>query len=740
MRRHQSLFSQAAFLAAVILAGGRAAHAGGPLYVNLNGQPFAWDTTRPIPYTASPGPLGRFSNAQAVEWLAQAFQRWAGVEGAALTFQATAPYSVNITGKNVMQVMDALPADVNLIIFDNDGSVLDTLFGEGTSENVLGLSAPTGFDFDPSMSRIMQAWAIVSGRLSGLNTSEYLQGVIQHELGHFLNLAHSQLNPQIVFSGAPNHDLLAPRMSYNQGPNDGPTLHLEDRAWIAALYPKAGVAPKTGAIQGRVLLPDGQTGLQGIQVAARRDGDEEITAVTAVSGYGYKESSGWGSRDVTLQGFYQLPSLPPGNYRLAIEQLEGPPQGAVPPRQAFLPGGRRFWRESGPLANQSQEATLVSVSAGQVVKGKDFVLDGVVPPMHELRQVQPNILPERAPTLELPAAITGHVGPQDRTVVKYRLSEGRRDAVADWYRVTVTEPTTLSAMLTASNPAADLNLRLVQPIVGLPPVLWPPVDCSSVVLDPGCSSSLDRGTPPETFQLRVLPGVYFVAVSRVDSPTNPETDFRLTVLATSSPDLPQAAPNPPRITLATISNLRPTGLRVSWQTDQDANAVLYVGNPLRDLGNPALTREHVLDVTGLEEGTFYTLSLFSRNSSAERTSLPGVVVNTPSADAGKVPLVSAGLLSAMPQDQKNEEFLLVAQVSNLGNGPASSTKIERLELPSGWRFVAPPALPLDLGEIGAGAASVLAVRVSRTADAAPLDLIVQGSYATIDGTIRAFGR
>src|SRR5262249_26334392 len=149
------------------------------------------------------------------------------------------------------------------------------------------------------------------------------------------------------------NDHLAPCMSYSYGPNGGPTLHLDDRAWIAALYPKPGAAPTTGTIRRRVLLPDGKTGLQGIQVVARRDGDAGGTAVSGVSGVLDRPDVGLGPRDVGLQGYFELPGPPPGNYRRAIEQLA--PEPPMHPRDAFLPGGRRFWRESGPLTTRPQD-------------------------------------------------------------------------------------------------------------------------------------------------------------------------------------------------------------------------------------------------------------------------------------------------------------------------------------------------------------------------------------------------
>jgi hypothetical protein len=120
--------------------------------------------------------------------------------------------------------------------------------------------------------------------------------------------------------------------------------------------------------------------------------------------------------------------------------------------------------------------------------------------------------------------------------------------------------------------------------------------------------------------------------------------------------------------------------------------------------------------------------------------LHGLPVTMPSAGWESAPRVSAGFWSLVPQDEGEREFLLVARVANVGDGPASQVRIEGLELAAGWSFTARPALPLDLGEIGPQASAILAARVTRAADAAPADLLLEGSYASPDGSTRPLGR
>src|SRR5262249_58711706 len=66
--------------------------------------------------------------------------------------------------------------------------------------------------------------------------------------------------------------ILVPMMYAQAVAGNGDQLTTDDRAALTALYPNPN-AVTTGTIRGQVLLPDGVTGLQGINVIARRFGD-----------------------------------------------------------------------------------------------------------------------------------------------------------------------------------------------------------------------------------------------------------------------------------------------------------------------------------------------------------------------------------------------------------------------------------------------------------------------------------
>jgi hypothetical protein len=713
-------------VAAAFLMAAGSASAGGPTRVSRAGNFITWDVTRPIPYTVDSGPLGRFSNAQAVAWVDEAFRRWSAPDAGFFTVAATAPSAVDITAANFVRrpLDDAVSA--NQVVFDADGALLNRFFGDGAGGDTLGI---TRISIDSQATRIVGAQVVINGNPDLATTPEGARETIQHELGHFLGLTHSQLNALVAYDGVPGNDLLAPVMSYSRGDEAGPLLHAEDRAWIAALYPRSA----SGGIRGRVLLSDHATGVQGIQVVARKVGEEEVVAVSGLSGYRYKHPVDLrlGSRDGALMGLFELPGLPPGEYRLELEPLEDEP--VIQPAHGFLSGGRRYWREGGLPTTDLRAATPISVRAGQVTEGRDFVLVAPAPSVPRAVESEPNNTPEVAQPLPLSVEVTGRVGPQDAGRFDYDAFDGTDfydDKVEDWYRIVVTEPTLLTATLTASAPAADLNLFLVSGDSSTDfPVGTPLAD------------GADPGTPPERLQIRVWPGVYFLGVSSADRATNTASDYLLQLLTVPSPDLPQ---EPPRVTLLVASQITAASVRIHWQTDQETIGRMFVsrvGNPTIEVGSARLGRGHSLELTGLRKYTTYRLSLFIRNQDRLRTVMPDLGVGTARDPDRGAPFVQAGLWSVVPGEELPEELLMVARVTNLGVGTASRVTIDRLSLPAGWRFVTPPVLPLDLGEIGPGGSAIVALPAVRvSAGSATLDLSIDGGYTSFQGDTRRFDR
>jgi hypothetical protein len=128
---------------------------------------------------------------------------------------------------------------------------------------------------------------------ASLSSTKYnVQQALAHEIGHVLGLDHSAVLSSVMFP-------------YLTRTTDVPQLDSDDRIGIAAIYPKMDPTLTRGTLQGRVTSNSG--GIFAAQVVAVNEIGEPVA--TALS-------------DAT--GEFMLTGLPPGDYRVYAEPLDGP--------------------------------------------------------------------------------------------------------------------------------------------------------------------------------------------------------------------------------------------------------------------------------------------------------------------------------------------------------------------------------------------------------------------------------
>ena len=296
-------------LLACVLAGVRTAQAGGPRFVTGTnswagpGQPMGFYTTSPLYYT-DPGDLNAtVSHAQADAMVAAAAAVW-NVPTSVINLTQGGSLNEHVSGANTYfdGTQIVFPADVAssnwqnkpiAVIYDSDGSVIDTLLGQGASSpsGCRQTGVVESVDSFGLNGKIQHAMILLNGRCVTTNSPQMLQMQYQLEraFGRVLGLAWSQLNDNI-FTGtsAPTPgqlanwpvmhpiDVLCSSYSYQCMPNPF-QLRADDLSSLAYLYQVWGSAPPgktltaTNAVYltGNVTFPTGQ-GMDWVNVTVTR--------------------------------------------------------------------------------------------------------------------------------------------------------------------------------------------------------------------------------------------------------------------------------------------------------------------------------------------------------------------------------------------------------------------------------------------------------------------------------------
>ena len=369
--------------------------AGGPKYIAgttyfnaaVVGQPLHWAGGQ-VNYYVDQGPLSStVTNAQATAMVDAAAALWSAVPTAGVTLTDMGPLNEDVNGADIQVNSSGLvnppgqilaPADITsaatnypiAVIYDADGSVINAIFGDTTSQPDAcqnnGVSVwLDNFNTDATFAHGV---IILNGLCaSNANMIEMMSFELERAFGRILGLDDAQVNPRALTDDENGGTLGWPVMEPMSGacgasggaciPN--PTvLRFDDIAALNRIYPitaanlanfpgKQLTAANTISIQGTVSFRTGY-GMQGANVVARpldANGNPLYQyTVTAVTGAlfngnhgnpvtGWDDANGnlltnWGSNDPSLEGFFDLSGipLPPGvttaNYQVSFEAID----------------------------------------------------------------------------------------------------------------------------------------------------------------------------------------------------------------------------------------------------------------------------------------------------------------------------------------------------------------------------------------------------------------------------------
>jgi hypothetical protein len=396
-RRRTKLVSRASAALLCLLPG--SAVAGGPLWLDANGDFFLWSTTAPVSYRTDGGPLSRnISESAARNRVLGMFNVWQNVASSSIRYARAGlinPVPRFSDGDVSTAVeFDAVEGDCfdgnqSPIVYDEDGSLFEDL---GADSAVIGFAGPCAADGN---GHIVSGRAVLNGIFqdgvdSGSNfelTATEFDAVFVHEFGHFSGLDHSQINLDCLFTACGTAGLAGlPTMFPFLLHASMISLSPDDIGWISKLYPASGAtgfAATHGTIQGVVYFEDGRSHVQFVNVIARRvdigGNEDRRMAASVVSGYRFRilhgnsitnsMTSDSGSENPTHIGLYEIP-VPAGNYTVEVESIFSDFVGGSrvgPGLVIEMPGTAP--RPIGPI----------TVAAGTTVSGKDVVLKNTPP-------------------------------------------------------------------------------------------------------------------------------------------------------------------------------------------------------------------------------------------------------------------------------------------------------------------------------------------------------------------------
>ena len=285
-----------------------AALAGGPLYIkdSATKTPYAWPAGD-TPVWLDRGSLGTLDEDQADAMVAFALSQWNGVSTSSFHGVIAGEIDGEINASNIFDELGPYNGGGIRIIYDTDGTIIETLFG--FSGAALGV---TVIEYaDEATPGILEATIVLNGTsIPDFVTPEegaaMFAGVVTHEMGHAINLGHSQLNGQLFaffegyvgpegctdpftsFPEASHVETMYPFLNlFQSGVAQSTIDRLDDVAAVSDLYPGAGWPGTAATIAGDVLVPikaRSTAGLMGVNVIARSVADPFGDAISGISG------------------------------------------------------------------------------------------------------------------------------------------------------------------------------------------------------------------------------------------------------------------------------------------------------------------------------------------------------------------------------------------------------------------------------------------------------------------------
>ena len=373
-------------------------YAGGPFAVDVindSGVALRWKNDT-MNWYLDPGRVSNsVENSTGKDWVNEALDTWRDItipnaEGEPVktsTFKShyEGNLPADVTSQNSHPYLSA-SSGVSSIIFDEDGDITAKLLGASNRATVVGLSAPLLSDYSglyiTKGFALFNGYVLDDGKLAPESdvAKKLFKATILHEIGHMINLDHSQVNDSIAQECGREGTL------YTRGGECGekgkyiPTMYpelltftqgalsMDDRVTVSWIYPSTEFQSDFCLITGEIFDADGKP-LKGVNVIASRADVEEDIARTDSRSFvsGVLHSGCKGGAKYYLYGI--LPGVP---YQVSYEPINSAYTGT----SGFEPNiVKPSGFEAGIITSSSGASTVKCSKGGNTIEMASATID-----------------------------------------------------------------------------------------------------------------------------------------------------------------------------------------------------------------------------------------------------------------------------------------------------------------------------------------------------------------------------